>query len=102
MLNALINDINQADGQYSEFSTELSDIADGLAEDASAEDLNSLIDRAVHATQAALEHSAEIKKKLSSLASEMQHYVAPAYWSESVTYSCMGSRSEPLPGISLR
>jgi len=72
MFNALINHISQADNQYNNFSTEMNEIANGLEGDISTENLNSLIDRAMKATRAALEHGTELKKNLSSLANEIE------------------------------
>ena len=72
VVNALMSHISQADGHYSNFSSELGEVAQGLAADVSAEGLNSLIDRAVRATNTALERGAELKQKFSDLAVEMQ------------------------------
>lgn len=72
VVSTLMSHINHTDRHYSSFSTELSDITTILAGDSSAEDLNSLMDRAMRATHAALEHGVELKQKLSSLAYEMK------------------------------
>lgn len=72
VVNALMSQIQHADGHYSGFSSELSDIAASLAGETSADDLSSLMQRAMHATNAALEHGAELKQKLSSLAAQME------------------------------
>ncbi len=72
VLNALMSHISQADGHYSDFSSELGEIANGLSADTTVEDLNGVIDRAMRATNAALERGAELKQEFSSLAAEMQ------------------------------
>lgn len=72
VVNALMTHISHADGHYNNFSSELGDIAQGLAGETSADDLNTLIDRAVQATNSALERGAELKQKFSDLAVEMQ------------------------------
>ena len=71
MVSTLVNHIRYADGHYSSFSTELNDISISLAGEPSAEDLNNLMNRAVHATNAALEQGLELKQKLSLMATEM-------------------------------
>ena len=72
VVSALMSHINQADGHYSSFSSELTEVAEGLSNDVTADNLNSLIDRAMRATNTALERGAELKQKFSSLAVEMQ------------------------------
>ncbi len=72
VVNTLMAHINHADGHYSQFSSELNDIASSLADDTSTEDLGSLMDRAMRATQAALAHGETLKGQLSSLANEME------------------------------
>jgi len=72
VVSALMKHLHQADGHYSQFSTELSDIASSLNGDPTSEDLNALMDRAMHATRAALAHGDILKQRLSSLASEME------------------------------
>lgn len=72
VVNALMHSINQADDHYSDFSSELNDVAAGLGDELSADGLNGLIDRAVQATNTALERGAQMKKKFSNLAVEMQ------------------------------
>ena len=63
--------IEHADGHYGGFSKELSDIASRLSGDISAAELDQLMDRAVRATNTALEQGKELTKQLSSLATEM-------------------------------
>jgi diguanylate cyclase len=72
VVNALMQHISHADGQYSYFSSELNDIAGELATDTDAGDLNVLIERAVRATNKALASGAELKQRFSELAHEMQ------------------------------
>ena len=59
VVSALMSHINQADGHYSSFSSELTEVAEGLSNDVTADNLNSLIDRAMRATNTALERGAE-------------------------------------------
>ncbi len=72
MVGKLMSHIDHADGHYSTFSTELNEIASDLAGETSAEQLNVLMDRAVRATNTALEQGVELKRKLSSLGDEME------------------------------
>lgn len=72
VVSALMSHISQADGHYSSFSSELTEVAESLSNDVTAENLNSLIDRAMRATNTALERGAELKQQFSSLAVEMQ------------------------------
>lgn len=71
VVNTLLSHIDHADGHFSSFSSELGDIASSLDGETSVDDLNQLMDRAMQATNAALERGAEMKHKLSSLAAEM-------------------------------
>lgn len=71
VVNTLLSHIDRADGHFSSFSTELGDIANHLSGDTTVDDLNSLMDRAMAATNLALEHGVEMKQKLSRLATEM-------------------------------
>lgn len=72
VVSALLAHIHQADGHYSSFASELREIGDGLSGEADGAQLNRLIDRAVQATNAALDHSAELKERFSALAVEMR------------------------------
>jgi diguanylate cyclase len=72
VISALLSHIHQADGHYRDFASELRDIADGLAGESDAGSLNRLIDRAVQATNAALDHGNDLKQRFSALAEEMQ------------------------------
>ncbi len=71
MVSTLMGHIEHADGHYGGFSKELSDIAARLSADVSAAELDELMDRAVRATNTALEQGKELKQQLSSLATEM-------------------------------
>ncbi|MCB1785828.1 MAG: GGDEF domain-containing protein [Chromatiaceae bacterium] len=93
MLHALMMHINQADGHFSSLSEELNDVAHGLEGDLSAGDLNQLIDRAVRATNVALEHGAELKHKFSALAAEMQEMRSELARSQEE------ARKDPLTGL---
>ena len=73
IINALISHIAQTDGHYDSFATELGDIAASLVDETTADDLNTIIDRATRATNAALERGAELRQQFSTLAAEMQH-----------------------------
>lgn len=72
VVHALMSHIDQADGHFSSFSGELNEVAEQLSGEVSAEGLNRLIDRAVRATNGALERGAEMKQRFSQLALEMQ------------------------------
>ncbi|MCB1791579.1 MAG: diguanylate cyclase [Gammaproteobacteria bacterium] len=72
VISALMAHVSQADGHYSEFSSELRGVADELSGDVTTDNLNGLIDRAVRATNVALERGAELKQRFSLLAVEMQ------------------------------
>jgi diguanylate cyclase len=72
MVSTLMSHIENADGHYAGFSTELSDIATGLSGEVSAQELDQLMDRAVRATNKALEQGKDLKKRLSSLATEIE------------------------------
>ena len=73
MVATLISHIENADGHYSGFSNELNDIASRLTGDVASKELDELMDRAVRATNTALEQGKELKQQLSSLATEMVH-----------------------------
>lgn len=72
VIKALMQHINHADNHYSSFSSELQDVAEGLSGDVTTDSLNALIDRALQATNSALERGAEMKQKFSDMAVEMQ------------------------------
>lgn len=72
VVTALMQHISQADGHYNDFSAELKDVAEGLSGDVSTDNLNALIDRAVQATNTALERGATMKEQFTQLAVEMQ------------------------------
>jgi diguanylate cyclase len=72
VVRALMAHIDQADGHFSSFSGELNEVATQLSGEVSQEGLNRLIDRAVRATNGALERGAEMKQRFSQLALEMQ------------------------------
>ena len=85
--------ISQADGHYSNFSTELLDVAQGLSQHVSTDDLNSLCDRTVKATNSALERGAEMRQKFSDLAVEMQQVRS------ALARSREEARSDALTGV---
>ena len=93
VVKALMHHISQADGHYSSFSSELKDVAQELAQDVSTDDLNSLIDRAVKATNGALERGAEMRQKFSDLAVEMQQVRS------ALARSQEEARSDALTGV---
>lgn len=72
LVNSLMSHIGDADGLYNALSGELSDVARDLQGNVNSADLGALIDRAVKATNTALDRGAEMKKKFSDLAVEMQ------------------------------
>lgn len=72
VVHALMTHIDQADGHFSSFSGELNEVATQLSGEISPDGLNRLIDRAVRATNGALERGAEMKQRFSRLAEEMQ------------------------------
>lgn len=72
VVSVLMQHISQADGHYNNFSTELQQVAEELGGDVTSDNLNDLIDRAVQATNSALERGAEMKQKFADLAVEMQ------------------------------
>ena len=72
MVSTLMSHIENADDQYSGFSSELNDIATRLSGDVSAQQLDELMDRALSATNTALEQGKGLKLQLSTLASEMK------------------------------
>lgn len=72
VVGALMSQIDEADGHYSDFSSELRDVAAGLDQGVTGDSLNDLIERAVQATNTALERGAAMKQKFSALAGEMQ------------------------------
>ncbi|MDJ0739895.1 MAG: diguanylate cyclase [Gammaproteobacteria bacterium] len=93
VVNALMQHINAADGHYNSFSAELKDVAEGLSGDVTGDNLNVLIDRAVNATHAALERSAEMKQQFSDLAVEMQTVRSELARTQEE------ARSDPLTGL---
>ena len=93
LVRALMSHIDLADGHYSGFSNELHEIARSLEGDTSTEDLNRLIDRAVCATNAALDHGAELKQKITALADEMQDV------RNKLAISQVEARSDALTGL---
>jgi diguanylate cyclase len=72
VVHALMSHLDQADGHFSSFSGELNEVASQLSGEVSPDGLNRLIDRAVRATNGALERGAEMKQRFSQLAQEMQ------------------------------
>jgi diguanylate cyclase len=72
MVSTLMSHIENADGHYSGFTSELNDIASSLAGDVSSKELDDLMDRAMRATNTALEQGKDLKQRLSSLATEME------------------------------
>lgn len=93
LVGALMSHIDRADGHYAGFSTELHDIAKCLESETTADDLNGLIDRAVSATNAALDHGAELKQKMTRLADEMQEV------RDKLAVSQVEARSDVLTGL---
>lgn len=93
LVSALVNHIKHADVHYSGFSTELNEITASLAGETSAEDLYTLMNRAVSATNTALEHGAELKQKLSSLACEMDEVRSK------LVHSQQEARADALTGL---
>lgn len=93
VVSALMSHISHADGHYTSFSSELEDIAKGIDADTNADGLNALIDRAVQATNTALEHGAELKQKFSHLATEMQEVRGKLARSQEE------ARADPLTGL---
>ena len=71
MVSTLMSHIENADGHYSGFSSELNEIATRLAGDVSSKELDALMDRAVQATNTALKQGKDLKHRLSSLATEI-------------------------------
>jgi diguanylate cyclase len=72
MVSTMMRHLENVDGHYSGFSSELNEIATTLAGDVSAKQLDELMDRAVRATKKALEQGKDLKQRLSALASEME------------------------------
>ena len=93
LVGALMSHIDRADGHYSGFSSELHDISECLEGETTADDLNGLIDRAVSATNAALDHGAELKQKMTVLTDEMQEV------RDKLALSHVEARSDALTGL---
>ena len=72
VVNALMLQIGEADGHYSEFSSEMHSVAESLSAEVSGDSLGALIERAMQATSTAIERGAAMKQKFGQLAVEMQ------------------------------
>ena len=93
VVNALLMQIGQADGHYNHFSAELNEVAQALSGEVNADGLGALIDRAVRATNSALERGAELKQQFSDLALEMQQVRSELARSQEE------ARADPLTGL---
>jgi diguanylate cyclase len=71
LVRTLLNQLSEAEGSFSKFSTTLNGIVEDLSADATTDELTSLIERALSATSAALDQGATLKAQLVSLANEM-------------------------------
>ena len=74
---ALMSQIDEADGSFSSFTTEMGEIARELTERSTVADLDAMIERAMRATHTALERGALIRRQVAELATEM-HQVRSA------------------------
>jgi len=72
IINTLHNHLQQADGHYGGFSRELNEITSNISEDTSSDDFIVLMERAIHATNTALQQGADMRGKLSSMATETE------------------------------
>lgn len=73
IVNALINQISEADGHYGSFSSELNGLAASLAGEVSVDELNALIERATRATNTVVERGAQLRQQFKELSTEMQN-----------------------------
>jgi diguanylate cyclase len=96
VLTALIDHMDQADGHYGRFSSELSEIAEQLGAQTSAADLDAIIERAVQATRSALARGTALRQRFSGLAEEMQKVRS------ALVRSHEEARTDPLTGVNNR
>jgi diguanylate cyclase len=71
VVDALMQQIGEADGHQNAFSDEMRNVAEGLSGEVTGDSLGILINRALEATSLALERGAAMKQKFSDLAVEM-------------------------------